>query len=116
MKDGIINEKDAEIDRLRKELYTVQYGKTEQAKTFEIKKLLEIIDRMTEENTVLRGRLEGEGKFYKETFEKEKKDIYNEIHNKIDILNISIDKKNQDEQDFLKDSKKAKFAKPKFYK
>lgn len=119
MKDGIINEKEGEIDRLRKELYTLQYGKTEQAKTFEIKKLLEIIDKITEENTLLRARLDegGEPKFYKETFEKEKKDIYNEIHNKIDILNISIDKKNQDgEQDFLKDSKKGKFAKPKFYK
>ena len=34
----------------------------------------------------------------KETSEKEKKDIYNEIHNKIDILNISIDKKHRDEQ------------------
>ena len=126
MKDGVINEKEGEIDRLRKELYTVQYGKTEQAKTFEIKKLLEIIDKVTEENTLLKARLEegegrfhkeGEGRFYKEGFEKEKKDIYNEIHNKIDILNISIDKKNQDgEQDYLKESKKGKFAKPKFYK
>jgi hypothetical protein len=34
MKDGIINEKENEIDRLKKELYTFQYGKTEQAKTF----------------------------------------------------------------------------------
>jgi hypothetical protein len=51
--------------------------------------------------------------------EKEKKDIYNEIHNKIDILNISIDKKNQDhgsEQEFMKERKKDKFNKPKFYK
>ncbi len=120
MKDGIINEKDHEIDRLKKELYTFQYGKTEQAKTFEIKKLLEIIDKITEENTMLKAKLEEGGtdtKFYKETYEKEKKDIYNEIHNKIDILNISIDKKNQDiEQDFLKESKKGKFNKPKFYK
>ena len=34
----------------------------------------------------------------RETSEKEKKDIYNEIHNKIDILNISIDKKHREEQ------------------
>lgn len=107
-----------EIDRLRKELYSTQHGKPDQTKAFEIKKLLEIIDKMTEENTTLKARLEEatEGRFHKEGFEKEKKDIYNEIHNKIDILNISIDKKNQDaEQDFLKESKKGKF-KPKFYK
>ena len=34
----------------------------------------------------------------KEASDKEKKDIYHEIHNKIDILNISIDKKQREEQ------------------
>jgi hypothetical protein len=58
MKDGIINEKEMEIDRLRKELYTTQHGKPDQAKTFEIKKLLEIIDKITEENTALKAKLE----------------------------------------------------------
>jgi len=47
--------------------------------------------------------------------------MYNEIHNKIDILNISIDKKNQEQQqidppEYLKDAKKSKYGKPKFYK
>jgi hypothetical protein len=71
MKDGIINEKDHEIDRLKKELYSFQYGKTEQAKAFEIKKLLEIIDKITEENTLMKAKLdEGvtDSKFYKETY------------------------------------------------
>jgi len=40
MKDGIINEKDHEIDRLKKELLALQYVKPESEKTFEIKKLL----------------------------------------------------------------------------
>lgn len=48
MKDGIINEKEHEIDRLKKELFAFKYPQTEQSKTFEIKKLLEIIDKITE--------------------------------------------------------------------
>ena len=56
----------------------------------------------------------------KDFLNKEKKDIYNSIHNKIDILNISIDKKNHDSsgggEDLLKDSKKIKSNKPRFYK
>lgn len=58
MKDGIINEKEHEIDRLKKELFAFKYPQTEQSKTFEIKKLLEIIDKITEENTALKSRLE----------------------------------------------------------
>ena len=46
-----------EIDRLRKELYSTQHGKPDQTKAFEIKKLLEIIDKMTEENTTLKAIL-----------------------------------------------------------
>lgn len=117
MKDSIIIEKDHEIDRLRKELHAVSIPRPEE-KTFEIKKLLEIIDKLNEENKQLRGRLEESGEA-RWPAEKEKKDIYNEIHNKIDILNISIDKKNHDhpalpDPDY-KDVKKGKY-KPKFYK
>ena len=57
----------------------------------------------------------------RETGEKEKKDIYNEIHNKIDILNISIDKKHKEEQSAgelsgSKDSKKHRQNKGRFYR
>jgi hypothetical protein len=58
----------------------------------------------------------------KESVEKEKKDVYNSIHNKIDILNISIDKKNHEgglpggEDTGGKDGRKAKHSKPRFYK
>jgi hypothetical protein len=54
--------------------------------------------------------------------EKDKKDVYNSIHNKIDILNISIDKKNHEaglsggEDTGGKDGRKAKHSKPRFYK
>ena len=70
-------------------------------KTFEIKKLLEIIDKMTQQNKGLKNKLREfemslQPRGLKEFSEKEKKDIYNEIHNKIDILNISIDKKHQE--------------------
>ena len=48
----------------------------------------------------------------------EKNDIYSQIHNKIDILKISIDKKGQEggTEDGTRDSRKAKVGKAKFYK
>lgn len=48
MKDGIINEKEVQIDKLKKELHTHNFNKVENEKTFEIKKLLEIIEKITE--------------------------------------------------------------------
>jgi len=54
LKDGIINEKDRELDRLKKELH---HQRPEVDKTFEIKKLLEIIDKMTEENNSMKLKL-----------------------------------------------------------
>ena len=46
---------------------------------------------------------------YNKKDSKDSKDIYNEIHSKIDILNISIDSKNDNKADY----KKYKFIKPK---
>ena len=43
MKDSIIIEKDEEIDRLKKELYSHKESKNDSDKTFEIKKLLDVI-------------------------------------------------------------------------
>jgi hypothetical protein len=108
------------VDRLKKELYCLQYAKPEPDKTFEVKKLLEIIDKITEENKDLKRRLV-ELSPHRESIDKDKKDIYNEIHNKIDILNISIDKKNHESgsgggEESAKDNKKAKHSKPRFYK
>jgi hypothetical protein len=40
MKDAIINEKEHEVDRLKKELYCLQYAKPETDSSFEVKKLL----------------------------------------------------------------------------
>ena len=81
MKDGIINEKEGEIDRLRKEVHGHGQQYRPEDKTFEMKKLLEIIYKITEENNGLKNRLrdieQGEGRGYKEYLEKEKKDIYN---------------------------------------
>lgn len=104
MKDGIINEKEVEIHRLRKELHGQGEGQRDSEKAFEIKKLLEVINKMGEENTTMKAKLReyemvGEarssGKEY--LVDKDKKDIYNSIHNKIDILNIAIDKKDPGE-------------------
>jgi hypothetical protein len=105
---------------LRRELHG---QRPEVDKTFEIKKLLEVIDKMTEENTVLKSRLrefellEPKGRDFSE---KEKKDIYNEIHNRIDILNISIDKKQPEgggeAEPAVRDPKKSRNSKNRFYR
>jgi hypothetical protein len=51
-------------------MHAQQYSKPESDKTFEIKKLLEIIDKITEENNSLKGRLRdvehGETRNYKD--------------------------------------------------
>ena len=61
-----------------------------------------------------------DSKGFKGAVDKEKKDIYNEIHNKIDILNISIDKKgHQDgtnELEGTRESRKGKNTKNRFYR
>jgi hypothetical protein len=57
MKDGIINEKETEIDRLRKELHSRAEEQNGGDKTFEIKKLLEVINKMSEENNCMKARL-----------------------------------------------------------
>lgn len=46
LKDGIINEKERELDRLRREVHS--HNRAEPDKSFEIKKLLEVIDKITE--------------------------------------------------------------------
>ena len=56
MKDSLLIQKDQQIDRLKKELYAKSSYNPE--KNFEIKKLLEIIDKMTEENNVLKAKLD----------------------------------------------------------
>ena len=46
LKDGFINEKERELDRLRMEVHT--HNRAEPDKSFEIKKLLLVIDKKTE--------------------------------------------------------------------
>jgi hypothetical protein len=88
--------------------------------------LLEIIDKMTEENNSMKLKLRDFEAIEARVgplrdVDKEKKDIYNEIHNKIDILNISIDKKQREEQgggelEGSKESKKHRQNKGRFYR
>ena len=109
MKDAVINEKENEIDRLRKELFASRHhhhNKTSSnpphSSSIDTKQLLEIVEQLTQENSALKKRLNqstisatesGKGGGSSET---NKNDFYNQIHNKIDILKISIDKKGQE--------------------
>ena len=126
MKDAVIHEKEHEINRLRKELFVPHHHKTGTNPSFwpDIKQLLETVEQLTKENTILKQKLNqssnsgaesGKGE---QPAENNKSDIYSQIHNKIDILKISIDKKGQESSsdEPSRDSRIAKLGKAKFYK